>query len=310
MEGAMKLRDREIRLLGNIERIEDNKNLVNVFDDRLDFSEYKQTSMTQCDHCGHKRKRNQVYIVSDNGEIKLVGSTCLLDYLGHKNNVAYIMGLAAMGPIINCNEPSFEGDYQRDALIYRTAPILKQYFALWLTYGYNKESFKFDIFNDKVMKIVNDDADRLDKAESLYQEFMALINTQEENNQFLYNLKLLANSECLKWKHLGLIAYAPEWLSKNRSKTFNSNEWLGTKGDKIGPLEVTLVSIKALPGYYDGPTYLHNFEDKNGNYLSWFTGTEKLLDKVSQDLIISGTVKELKEFRGRKQTLLTRVKEA
>ena len=141
-------------------------------------------------------------------------------------------------------------------------------------------------------------------------EFMGLINTQEENNQFIYNMKLLANSECLKWKHLGLIAYAPEWLSKNRPKTFNSNEWLGTKGDKLNSIQVNLVSIKTFPSHYgDGPTYLHNFEDKQGNCLSWFTGTNKLLDKVSQDLIISGTVKDLKEFKGRKQTLLTRVKE-
>jgi len=45
-EGTIKLDNgSEIKLLGNIEAIEKGRNLVNIFDDRLDFSEYKETPL-------------------------------------------------------------------------------------------------------------------------------------------------------------------------------------------------------------------------------------------------------------------------
>jgi uncharacterized protein (DUF2147 family) len=39
---------------------------------------------SDCDHCGHRRQRNDTYLLQNEaGEIKQVGSTCLVDFLGH-----------------------------------------------------------------------------------------------------------------------------------------------------------------------------------------------------------------------------------
>lgn len=53
-------------------------------------------------------------------------------------------------------------------------------------------------------------------------------------------------------------------------------------------------------------TYIHNFETPEGNVLTWKTGSYPEIS--SEKLTITGTVKEHSEYKGVKQTVLTRCK--
>lgn len=96
------------------------------------------------------------------------------------------------------------------------------------------------------------------------------------------------------------------------------SEYVGSVGDKIC-VKVTLVNrfekTSYKFSYYGQTTYTYLMEDENGNVLVWKTGS--LLDYPQENdqlgfirkgdcLEIRGTVKEQSEYKGQKQTVLTR----
>jgi len=80
---------------------------------------------------------------------------------------------------------------------------------------------------------------------------------------------------------------------------------IGTVGQRIKLLRVTCEKVIVTDGAMCRPTYIHKMVDSAGNDLTWFCSTgRKLVD--GETAYINGTVKEHSEFRGRKQTILSR----
>jgi len=86
---------------------------------------------------------------------------------------------------------------------------------------------------------------------------------------------------------------------------FSKSEFQGNIGDKI-TIEVTLKRSHTFESQF-GIKYIYILQDNNGNLYKW--STTKYLDfNYGDKFIISGTVKDHSEFRGEKQTELTRCK--
>ena len=83
------------------------------------------------------------------------------------------------------------------------------------------------------------------------------------------------------------------------------SEYAGAVGDKI---EVTVTVEKAiqLDGYY-GPSTMHIFRDSDENCYVWTTAAKNW--EVGSEHKITGTIKDLKTYRGVRQTVLTRCRE-
>lgn len=105
------------------------------------------------------------------------------------------------------------------------------------------------------------------------------------------------------------------WISKiikekrdaNAPKT--ESEYVGEVGQKIS-LEVTLKRIFTFETHftYMGETaYIYKFADANGNTITWKTAKFFEIEEGWSGKI-SGTIKEHSEYRGDKQTVLTRCK--
>lgn len=116
---------------------------------------------------------------------------------------------------------------------------------------------------------------------------------------------------------------------ENENKTVES-EYVGEVGDKV-EMEVTYDGRAYFDTAY-GTTYIHRFVDSEGNKLVWRTGNDLCLEEegtrdnftyVDVDrrkyilcrhyekgdkLTIKGTIKDHSEYRGEKQTSLTRCK--
>lgn len=91
------------------------------------------------------------------------------------------------------------------------------------------------------------------------------------------------------------------WEVDNAPKT----EWYGSVKDKVD-LNVKLVRR----GNYDtmyGTTFVYTFEDAQGHQLVWKTGTW-LEQEVDSQVTLKGTIKAHTEYKGIKQTELTRCK--
>ena len=86
----------------------------------------------------------------------------------------------------------------------------------------------------------------------------------------------------------------------------SASQWVGSAGDHIKGLEVTLKRKGSFSGRY-GLTNIYTFEDKEGNIYTWFT-TVLLSEEVNDIFKIKGTIKGHDEYKGIPQTVLTRVK--
>ena len=100
-------------------------------------------------------------------------------------------------------------------------------------------------------------------------------------------------SESAVKDHLAALLYDP-----------SPSEYQGEVGDRI---ERAVTVTKALPidGYY-GTSTMHIFVDDEENVYVWTTAAKTL--EAGESYLLKGTIKELKTYKGIKQTVLTRCK--
>ena len=112
--------------------------------------------------------------------------------------------------------------------------------------------------------------------------------------------------------HIDLFSYDFEKLIKDFKKEHapkieSNSDYIGEIKDKISCTVEKFRTLSAWDTQW-GTTYLYEFTTEDGNILIWKTG--KWIDENTEIKSISGTVKAHNEFRGIKQTELTRCKVA
>lgn len=85
-----------------------------------------------------------------------------------------------------------------------------------------------------------------------------------------------------------------------------SSQFLGTVGSKLGATVAELVNSKVVSTVY-GDMEILTFKDIDGNTIVWKTSPKDDL-KIGMVVQINGIIKDHSEFRGDKQTVITRAK--
>lgn len=116
-------------------------------------------------------------------------------------------------------------------------------------------------------------------------------------------------SEVGSWTVYGAFVFNEDAADYIKQKLDNAlppskSEWL--EGEKVEDLTVTFVSKREFDGYY-GLTNILTFETEEGNVLTWYTSTNQNLE-IGESYFISGKIKDRKEYKGVKTTILTRCK--
>lgn len=105
-------------------------------------------------------------------------------------------------------------------------------------------------------------------------------------------------------------------------RDFSGSEWVSEPKKRLG-LTLTLVNDYVYEGcsysyYDDGTRHIYTFRDEDGNCLVW--KTQKVIDcydeqteewtdaEVGDTIVMNATVKEHSEYKGTKQTVITRPK--
>ena len=96
-----------------------------------------------------------------------------------------------------------------------------------------------------------------------------------------------------------------EYLDSLRYEVSDETSFEGEIGERI-ERTVKVLSIKEIHSNY-GTSFLHQFETEDGNLLTWFTQSLKQNFEEGEECLIRATVKEHKVFRGKKQTVVSRV---
>ena len=141
----------------------------------------------------------------------------------------------------------------------------------------------------------------------------------DDNSSYTQNLKTIFSSSFCKSRDFGYIVSAVHCFNKEMEKRrqraiaeaknireVEVSQYQGEVGQKITFDVDYFKCVSAYEDMYGGYSYLYKFVDHAGNVYMWSTG--KGLDEDKPIESITGTIKKHEEFRGLKQTWVTRCK--
>lgn len=286
-------------------------------------AEYKNSDFA-CEHCSTNRRRNKVAIIrhKETAELKQVGYTCLQDFIGCELGAfgALIKGIDAIYLQVN-----YFGDceYTSNNYYYNVNQFLQIAYNCIVKYGYVKnnsvtemtttehilEAYRAE--NSDYVDPAKVDTDLVNKIKNAYD-----IWAKSHPSDFTHNVCTILEQTCVKRIYANYMYFIPtfyvnkvRWDARKaraeQAKKELKNEYAGAVGDKI-TTEATIECVTGFDGYY-GYMYVYNFKDVHGHMLVWFTGKD-LEVNTGNKIRISGTIKKLNEYKGIKQTVLTRCK--
>lgn len=304
-------------------------------------AEYRNDSM-HCEHCNSNRVRNSVIIIKDKetGDIKQIGKTCIKKYLGSS--------LSQFGDLLLTIDEFMTYKDNNDIEFYLSGKYMNVIEFLWYcmedinirgyiksnTYDHNGNLIPAtsDIARKKQREstgITEEQEKEVIEAVACYKEFAS-----KNMDDFAKNVLILLECKYIESKYKNMIAFVPKFLinkrqweqEKKEQKKINDSlvgGYLGEEKDKI-EFTATLINERTFENAY-GLISIYTFLTENGHLVQWKTSKflpfEPLLvdiyehnpdvnqiikDKVK--MIIKGTIKENKEFKGRCYTVCTRCK--
>lgn len=291
-----------------------------------------------CDHCGVDRRRNDSFVVrSDAGALKQVGRNCLQDFIGGVSpasmaRLAEI--LAAIGEV--CEEAEgagFSTTRERAvdtllgflavvATIIRLRGWLSRTAARAQERGHAATSnlagvamhpypgSRDDVAWAREVSEAYTPADGERAAAALAMAEEKLLAEGADLTDYEHNLRVIVTGGFVAPRTAGIAASLLVWherqlgIIRERSRTAASQH-VGTVG-KREVFTAKLVSLKGFESAF-GVRVLARFEDASGNVLTWWTsGDAGFAETEGETYTFKATVKKHDDYKGTKQTVLTR----
>ena len=312
----------------------------------VEIPERYRTSNPICEHCNSNRTRTATFIVMNTvtGEFKQVGKSCLLDFT-HGLSANAAAWFASLKRIFEEVAEAPVSSFGHGEHYHETAEVLAYAAEVIRKFGYVKSkdsnstkarTMDFLMVNKGItrwmpepqIEQIKRDMARVSfnpdsaEAKEMVNAASAWINAQEASNDYMHNLKTVCSLKYSSWNRIGvLVSLFPTFnreLEVQAKKTEaeakakaegQASRHIGSVGDRI---QISVQSMKCMTSwentfsYYPTTTYLYKIVDLEGNVYTWKTST--FLDEDNLPQMITGTVKEHSEFRGVKQTVLTRCK--
>lgn len=299
------------KLLGHIEHTGKGNLLTSYTAEEL--PEFCKDAVPVCEHCGRKINRVFTYVVINNktGELKQVGKTCLEDYTGI--DLVSALELKNFFHALEEADGEIDRDLRPDWRYLSVLEAMQAAFYVVEKHGYIK---KADVAEkrqpstaSRVLGTLYDIKERAymgNKYKEMAQKAILWAKQFGEcGSDYLHNIAVIANSEYVRVKNVGILAsIAPAYMREKQNKNSGS-EWQGEIGKRF---EVDISSATCTTKWDNGygVTSLYNFTDNAGNIYIW-KASKDIDEEIKAGIKhIKGTVKAHTEFRGVKQTELTR----
>lgn len=307
-------------VVGNRERI-DGKIFTNVVTND-DCTCFHKSELIGCGHCHTNRYRNKSILLKNKvNTIIEVGSTCVIDFFGHKvTNLDWFM------------ERPFEASEWSNVgggtYSFNLEQVLKYASFYIRKFGYQKASGTGEgTYNTKErvwdchLEAHFRSTQFVKPEVSEEDEKMALdtichwkgMNAEENySNSYVTNLIKIAQSEYMDPKLLGyavsMVSSYQMYLEKRAAinAPVKISKFQGQIKDRIKGLPVKLTFKKGWETMY-GWTDLLSFTDLDGNvYVTFYKGT-KSTPEQGQNVILDGTIVDHTEYKNVEQTIVNRI---
>lgn len=280
------------------------------------------SSASYCEHCNTKRGRSATYLVhNDKSEVKQIGGSCLKDFTGN-GSAESMANLAAFRSefLQIMNEPA---DYDEDSFgegggrspYKELEPYLVRVAQLVRKGGYSKGDDGFMPTKDEALVAMDKpgeypkvEPEDIALAKAAIEWAKAISDETVLTNTYMNNLRVIARGSAFKLSNRGYAAsiiptYRREVEKQIEREQEQPSEWQGAVGKREVFKGLKVTGITVSDGQY-GRTYIHRFKDGSGNVFTWFAAGTSLDEGKTYD--IKATVKKHDEFKGVKQTVLTR----
>lgn len=246
----------------------------------------------RCDLCGVDRYRSQMWVLSDeSGNLTRVGSTCY--------RRAYGENPPQSAPVDRGEEHASPGaGFEVLGFVARAVTVIR-------TYGWvsSRDSYEKGLVSTAV-RCRNSGLSYSDEDLAQAKELLTwALSLGGDFETFEGKVSTLAKCDYLAHDKIAPLAYLPIMHSRAKERESAVNEYVGQVGKKWSG-ELTVKKTIRFLGHY-GASYLHIMADNMGRTFTWKASGKEL--EVGT-YAITGTVKEHTEFRGVRQTVLTRCK--
>lgn len=315
-------------------------NIINKACD-IEVPERYYTSDPVCEHCNSKRYRRDTFIVmnEETGEFKQVGKSCLKDFTGGMNAEGVAYYTALFEELIEGETPcgGMGTSYYevKEYLLYVAETIKHFGYVRTTDSGRSTRERAFDYYMiEHNGRFFEKEEERLkeemrsvafnataDGNSEAVEKALAWLNSQPEDNNYMHNLKTACSLEYTEYRNLGIITslfptynrdleHQAEKAEQEKQRALKqaseqNSKHIGTIGERI---EIDVHSFECVTSWETqyGVTKIYKIVDTNGNVYTWKTS-----NYVSEDVSkVKATVKSHNEYRGIKQTEITRCKVA
>ncbi len=321
--------------LGTLEHATETANILRSVPGFEIPDDYK-TGKQKCDHCNKIRNRKDTYMVRNkvSGDVKQVGHNCVADFLGHVSPQQLAMFAQFLKEMEDCGGESFGGSGRERSV--SVLEFMEMACALTNTKGFvsraaaqayadkagghgginstGSETFKY-LFPSTEMKKSGDLMSITQKDTDFANEVIDFVEAAESNNNFMHNLKVTLSKQFLVSRDAGLAAAAISAFHKSigyqaerikKARVGENSNYFGEVG-KRAVYTLTVLGEHVFDSQHQfGPNEvrLYRMIDDKGNIATWWTGTGHL--EVGHSYNLKGTVKKHDDYKGTKQTVLSR----
>lgn len=289
-----------------------------------------------CEHCNSKRQRNNLYVIhnTETDEWKQVGGTCLIQYTNGLNMeyiTAYIDGITELEENNGIIGGNYKPYFNVENVIGRAYEVIKKtgYFnaesnlpTKWLVREllYGNDLDKSIEWVNKQLRNYNISFSRKDfykeDTDKIVEKIIEYYNSLDDNSEFNHNIKVMLNEGYIDGKNIGYLCYLPQGYAKyiqkekeraKRTELSAKSEYFGEVGKRYKDKVISSINLVTLFESQFGITYIYKILLDDYTVLTW--KTTKSIDIDSKEAEnITFTVKEHKEYKGEKQTEVTRCK--
>lgn len=282
-----------------------------------------------CDHCHTNRYRRTTYVMRHkvSGEEIQVGSSCIKDFTGWT-------ALPVTFDYLQKEIEGFSGGFGGAPKEISVLTALAFAWAAVTEWGYVRAS-EPGATKGVVMDMI--DPPRPTKHNGQYLADLASLRKHSEEmgerakelrafilndvdfplstrSDYAANVKAIARPEMVSLRQIGILASAPQAWARFQEKSFIAEKakapesnWVGEIGERW-EMSLTFKAVRYIESMY-GRTALHTFVDDSGNVFKWFASTADFGGYEGDRFHITAGIKAHKDFKGAKETHLTRVKE-
>lgn len=280
-----------------------------------------------CEHCHTKKNRKETFVVvNENGEYKQVGKSCLALYTNGLDAEA----CAEYASIAHMLEEYHNNCSGCEEEVFDTELFVAVCYEYILKNGYDKD--KLEVYADRSFHwnegykgVVKHCLACLEEYSKEAKEIVEKGRNMTKVTDYLMNVKVVLSGDYVPMRRLGLIASFVNICIKDRAKADKQandakvSAHVGNVGERI---EIRIPVINGMAyrvlytkGYAVGwrsTSYVDVVEirDADGNIYKWnasnLTPIDQAVANGAKEIVLKATVKSHDEYKGVKQTTITR----